>query len=69
MVVDNMRARRGGAVARASPPALNSVRPKLFRRASLTSWGKDNLGMTRAAAINFKELLLTVQQQKVIGTL
>ncbi len=65
MVADT-RPRRGGTATTAPPPALNSVRPKLFRRASLTSWGKNNLGMTRAAAINFKELLLTVQQQKVI---
>lgn len=62
MVVDTTR--RGGA---APPPALKSVRPKLFRRASLTSWGKDNIGMTRAAAVNLKELMLTVQQQKVIA--
>lgn len=59
---------RGGVgVARPPPAVLKTVRPKLFRRASLTSWGKDNLGMTRAAAsVNLKELMLTVQQQKVI---
>lgn len=60
-----MQPRRGGGVARAPPSALKSVRPKLFRRASLTSWGKDNLRMTRSAAVNLKELMLTVQQQKV----
>lgn len=66
MVVD-VQPRGGGGVARAPPPALKSVRPKLFRRASLTSWGKDNLRMTRSAAVNLKELMLTVQQQKVSG--
>eukprot|EP00752_Nemacystus_decipiens_P011065 g9831.t1 len=63
MVVD-VQPGRGGGDARAPPPALKSVRPKLFRRASLTSWGKDNLRMTRSAAVNLKELMLTVQQQK-----
>ena len=54
---------------RAPCAALTTVRPKLFRRASLTSWGKDNLGMTRAAAdLNLTELMLTVQQQKVISS-
>ena len=58
----------GGGVTRAPCAALATVRPKLFRRASLTSWGKDNLGMTRAAAagLNLTELMLTVQQQKVM---
>lgn len=46
--------------------AVKTIRPKLFRRSSVTSWGKDNLRMTRAAAnINLKELMLSVQQQKV----
>lgn len=59
---------QGVGAARAPIPALKTVRPKLFRRASLTSWGKDNLNMTRAAAeVNLTELMLTVQQQKVCG--
>lgn len=45
---------------------LKTARPKLFRRASVISWGKDDLKMTRTAAdINLKEFMLTVQQQKV----
>lgn len=57
---------QGAGAARAPPAALKTVRPKVFRRASLTSWGEDNLNMTRAAAeVNLKELMLTVQQQKV----
>lgn len=52
----------------ALPASTRTARPTVFRRPSLTSWGKDNLGMTRAAAdVNFKELILTVQQQKVRG--
>lgn len=59
----------GGGVTRAPCAALTTVRPKLFRRTSLTSWGKDNLGMTRAAAgLNLTELMLTVQQQKVMSS-
>lgn len=59
-----------GRSAIGPPAAVKTVRPKLFRRASLTSWGKDNLGMTRAAAdVNVKELMLTVQQQKVAITM
>lgn len=50
----------------APPASVKTTRPKLFRRASLTSWGKDNLRMTRAAAdTNIRELMLAVQQQKV----
>lgn len=45
---------------------LKTARPKLFRRASITSWGKDGRKMTRTAAdVNLKEFMLTVQQQKV----
>lgn len=71
MAVDVRRGRmekRGAAAdgVPAPPASVFTTRRKLFRRASLTSWGKDNLGMTRAAAdINYKELMLTVQQQKV----
>ena len=46
---------------------LKTTRPKLFRRASITSWGKNDLRMTRVAAdVNLKEFMLTVQQQKVM---
>lgn len=71
MVVDTRSVARGathrGRCGVVAPPAsVKTVPPKFFRRASLTTWGKDNLGMTRAAAdINIKELMLTVQQQKV----
>lgn len=70
MAVDTTsHAAKGGVgVARSPQSVLKTVRPKLLRRASLTSWGKDNLGMTRAAAgLNLRELMLTVQQQKVLN--